>query len=77
MLHNILSDVENVFPVELRANACSLLGSVGRKSTYHGDDADFLRDSSRGVLASLARAPAAKLDDRVRNAAQKALDAWN
>lgn len=77
MIHNILSDVDNVFPVELRVNACSLLGSVGRKEAGEGADTSFLRDNSGGILASLTQASPAELDDRVKDAAQKALEAWN
>jgi hypothetical protein len=77
MLHNILSGADNVFPAELRVNACSLLGSVGRRGTDNGDDPTFLRSSSGGILTSLAQNPPIDLDDRVRNAAQQALEAWN
>lgn len=77
MLHNILSDVDNVFPPELRVNACVLLGSAGRKGTDNGAHADILRNISSSVLASLAQAPADELDERVRIGAQNALEAWN
>lgn len=77
MLHNILSDVDNAFPVELRINACSLLGSVGRRNADDGADTSFLRDNSGGILASLAQAPSAEVDVRIKNAAQTALEAWS
>ncbi|KAF8507234.1 hypothetical protein JB92DRAFT_2735750 [Gautieria morchelliformis] len=77
MLHNILSGGDNTFPAELRVNACSLLGSVGRRGTESGDDATFLRSSSGSILTSLAQTPPIDLDDRVRNAAEQALEAWN
>lgn len=76
MLHNILTDVDGVFPAELRVNACSLLGSIGRKSPDDGHDTTFLRESSGGILASLSQASPPEVDDRVRKAAKTALQAW-
>lgn len=72
----VINDSENKFPVELRANACSLVGTLLKTLTRDGKDGKgketiiaALRDSVT-VLAQAADTP-----EKLRSAAKWASDA--
>lgn len=75
MLVTILNNTENKFPVELRANLCTLLGELG-KDGLKGEceqEVEKLRIATRQGLETAQVTP----DSLVLSAAaKKALDAW-
>lgn len=78
MLAYVLRNADNNMPVEVRANACALLGQLGRTGSVaanRGVDLEKLKDSTRDLLENAAR----EADGNAKvlaGAAQRALEAW-
>lgn len=62
------------FPVEVRANVCTLLGQVGRKAS--GDQLQRLSDATKSTLEGLTKNGGQGRDAVLSTAAQRALDCW-
>lgn len=85
MLQIIIANEDGRFPPELRANVCSLLGSLGKKlnPAAPGREEDVQAARLKGPITAAMRSMADQVtngDDEkttiLRTAAQKALEAW-
>ncbi|KAG8687269.1 hypothetical protein FRC09_013597 [Ceratobasidium sp. 395] len=76
MLQIILKNVEKTFPPQLRANVCTLLGSVQATDSSSTKALEKAKDVIRQVLADIVAADADKEEPVVQTAAKKILDLW-
>ncbi|KAG8744125.1 hypothetical protein FRC12_014869 [Ceratobasidium sp. 428] len=76
MLQIILKNVEKTFPPQLRANVCTLLGSVQATDSSSTKALEKAKDVIRQVLTDIVAADADKEEPVVQTAAKKILDLW-
>lgn len=78
MLVAVLKNVDNPanFPVEVRANVCSLLLQLARNCS--GDDLTKVKEAARPILEQLTEAlqNTQGKEAMLGNAAKRVLDAW-
>jgi len=73
-LVNVLKRADSRCPIEVRANICTLLGQVGRKSGAIGvreDDVEKVREATREILQGVSQGT-----DLLAGAAKRTLEAW-
>ena len=63
-----------IFPMEVRANVCALLGQVGRSAS--GEQTESLNEAAKGVLEDLAKTTGEGREGVLGMAAKKSLDGW-
>ncbi|KAI0831201.1 hypothetical protein BC628DRAFT_1312049 [Trametes gibbosa] len=78
MLIHVLREGSNV-PVEVRANACALLGHLGRKGVVaenRSTDLQRMKEGTRELIEALTRESDAPGNAKIVAAAKRALEAW-
>jgi hypothetical protein len=76
MLQIILKNEDKTFPPQLRANVCTLFGSVQGNDASSTKILDKVKDATRQVLADIVAVDADKEEPVVQTAAKKILDLW-
>jgi hypothetical protein len=76
MLRIILKNEDKTFPPQLRANVCTLFGSVQSNDASSTKILDQVKDTTRQVLAGIVAVDADKEEPVVQAAAKKILDLW-
>jgi len=76
MLQIILKNEDKTFPPQLRANVCTLFGSVQAADASSTKTLEKAKDVVRPVLADIVATDADKEEPVVQAAAKKILDMW-
>lgn len=80
MLKIILKNEDKTFPPQLRANVCTLLGTVFGAVGKDGSAAktwETVKDEVRPILADIVAVEADKEEPVVQTASKKILDLWS
>lgn len=76
MLKIILKNEDKTFPSQLRANVCTLFGSVSSLDASSTRILDKVKDAIKPILGDIVAADKEEEDTTVQTAAKKIVDLW-